>query len=78
MKIARYYFNQARGKYVVDCIYNVVRETKTQLVAVSGNNSYECRFKKPSSEEPGTQVWPLHRERFSMFTYRIYDNELPF
>lgn len=78
MKIARYYYNHARQKNEVDCIYTVTRETKTQLVAVTGNSDYEYKFRKPESEEVGTQVFPVHHERFSPFTYRLYDNELPF
>lgn len=78
MKIARYYYNPARQKHVVDCIYTVTRETKTQLIAVTGTSNYEYRFRKPKSKEVGTQVYSVSRERFSQFTYRIYDNDLPF
>ena len=78
MKIARYYFDTHRQKHVVDSIYTVIRETKTQLVAVLGNNDYEYRFKKPKGVEPGTQVFPVNRDRFSMFSYIIYDDKIQF
>lgn len=78
MKIRREYWNHQRQIYECDTVYEVIRETKTQLIAVIPPNEYEYRFRKPDVIEEGVLVNPVHRERFSMYRYKIDDDSLPF
>ena len=73
MKILRYYWSPEKSKHICDLALSVVRETKTQLVAISrANPKYEYRFRKPSQFGNGMYVSLVGKqERFSQYHYEM-------
>lgn len=73
MKIFRFFYDAGREKSVNDLVLSVVKETKTQLVAIDRRNpNYEYRFRKPDKLQSGMWVYPVgKREKFSQFHYEI-------
>lgn len=73
MKILRFYWSPERGASINDLVLSVVRETKTQLIAVDRRNpSYKYRFRKPTNPQTGMYIDKVgKRERFSQFHYEI-------
>jgi hypothetical protein len=75
MKILRFYWDSDKQESVNDRVLTVIRETKTQLVAIARTNpKCEYRFRKPSKLVSGTRLTPVgrQRDRFSMFRYELY------
>lgn len=77
MKILRFYWDNDKQESVNDRVLTVIRETKTQLVAIARTNpKYEYRFRKPAKLVSGTRLTPIgkQRDRFSMllFHYELY------
>lgn len=75
MKILRFYWDAGKQERVNDRVLSVIRETKTQLVAIARSNpKYEHRFRKPAKLVDGTWLTPVgrQRDRFSMFHYELY------
>lgn len=75
MKILRYYWNAGKQESVNDRVLSVIRETKTQLVAIAQSNPKdEYRFRKPAKLVSGTWLAPVgrQRDRFSVFHYELH------
>lgn len=74
MKILRFYWDPSREQKVNDLVLSVIRETKTQLIAINRRNpSYQYRFRKPDKPQSGMFVRLVGKQdRFSRFHYEIY------
>lgn len=73
MKILRFYWSPDRQKMINDQVLSVVRETKTQFIAIDRRNPrYEHRFRKPANPQTGMRIQLVgKRERFSQYHYKI-------
>lgn len=73
MKILRFYYDPSREKNVNDLVLSVVKETKTQLVAIDRRHPrYKYRFRKPDKPQDGMWVYPVGKsKKFSQFHYEI-------
>ena len=74
MKILRFYWSPSREHSLNDLVLSVVRETKTQLVAIDRRNpSAEYRFRKPKNLQSGVAIYRVGKqESFSPFTYKLW------
>ena len=74
MKILRFYWSPDRQKMMNDQVLSVVRETKTQLIAIDRRNPrYEYRFRKPDKPQSGMHIRKVgDHEKFSRFHYELY------
>jgi hypothetical protein len=73
MKILRFYWSPDRQKMMNDQVLSVVRETKTQLIAIDRRNPRcEYRFRKPANPQTGMHIYQVGKhERFSQYHYEI-------
>lgn len=74
MKILRFYWSPEREKMMNDQVLSVVRETKTQLIAIDRRRpAYEHRFRKPANPQTGMYIHQVGKhESFSQYHYEIY------
>lgn len=74
MKILRFYWDPSREQQVNDIVLYVIKETKTQLVAINRRTpNYQYRFRKPDKLQTGMWVRLVGKqERFSQFHYELY------
>lgn len=73
MKILRFYWSPDRQKMMNDQVLSVVRETKTQLIAIDRRNPRcEYRFRKPANPQTGMHIYQVGKhEKFSQYHYEI-------
>ena len=74
MKILRFYWSTDRQKMMNDRVLSVIRETKTQLIAIDRQNPrYEYRFRKPDKPQSGMYICEVGKhEKCPQFHYELY------